>query len=378
MEKRTFDKLGVTTSLLGFGGMRFPLKNGEIDTVKATKLLEVAYQNGINYYDTAIVYHNGKSEEFMGSVISKWDRSTFYLATKLTLGVYQSRDEVLKAIDIQLAHLQTNYIDFYLVHAMNQARLDQLKEWGIIEILESWKKEGKIKYIGFSFHDSYEVFINILNYYNWDFCQIQLNYIDKSIQQGIKGYYDCVARNIPVIVMEPVKGGKLASFHPDAEAVLKEYNKEKSIASWAMRWVGSLDQVKVILSGMTELPQLLDNLNTFETFEPLNKYECELIERVEARLSTLTKVGCTSCMYCMPCPAGVDIPGNFHIYNQDAMFKNVGAGKWSYGMLVKRGADASVCVECGECIPKCPQHINIPVELQHMREELEFVKEYEK
>ncbi len=129
---------------------------------------------------------------------------------------------------------------------------------------------------------------------------------------------------------------------------------------------------------MTELQQLLDNLLTFQTFEPLNKDEYELIEQVETRLSTLTKVGCTSCLYCMPCPAGVDIPGNFHIYNQDAMFKNVGAGKWSYGMLVKRNADASVCVECGECIPKCPQHINIPLELQNMREELEFVKEYEK
>jgi uncharacterized protein len=378
MEKRTFESLGITTSLLGFGGMRFPTINGEIDTVQATKLLEAAYQNGINYYDTAIVYHGGKSEEFMGTVISKWERSTYYLATKLTLGIYQNKDEVLKAIDVQLAHLQTDYIDFYLVHAMNAKRLAQLEEWGIIEVLENWKKAGKIRHIGFSFHDSYLVFIDILNYYHWDFCQIQLNYIDQTIQQGIEGYYECEKRHIPVIVMEPVKGGKLASFHPEAEAILKKHNQDKSIASWAMRWVGSLPNVKVILSGMTQMNQLLDNLDTFQNFKPLTKDEFLLIEEVGKTLNSLTKVGCTSCEYCMPCPAGVDIPGNFHIYNQDAMFHNEAAGRWSYGMLVNKNADASVCVECGECIPKCPQHIDIPVELAKMREELEFIKDYEK
>jgi predicted aldo/keto reductase-like oxidoreductase len=378
MEKRTFESLGITTGLLGFGGMRFPMIDGEIDQVKATELLEVAYQNGVNYYDTAIVYHGGKSEEFMGGVISKWDRNTYYLATKLTLGIYQTKEEVMQAIDIQLGHLQTGYIDFYLIHAMNANRLTQLKEWGIIEILENWKREGKIKHIGFSFHDSYQVFIDILNYYHWDFCQIQLNYIDQTIQQGIKGYYECEQRNIPVIVMEPVKGGKLASFHPSAEAILKAYHNDKSIASWAMRWVGSLPNVKVILSGMTQLNQLLDNLDTFNHFVPLTQEEYALIEEVGSALHSVTKVGCTSCEYCLPCPVGVDIPGNFHIYNQDAMFHNESAGRWSYSVLVKKNADASVCVECGECIPKCPQHINIPVELSKMREELEFIKDYEK
>jgi len=378
MEKRTFEKLGITSSLLGFGGMRFPTLNEEIDVEKSTEMLNVAYQNGVTYYDTAIVYHGGKSEEFMGTVLSKWDRSTYTIATKLTLGVYKSREEVEQAIDIQLAHLQTDYIDFYLVHSMNKNRLNQLTEWNIIPILEKWKKEGKIRNIGFSFHDSYEVFMDILDYYSWDFCQIQLNYIDKDIQQGIAGYYELEKRNIPCVVMEPVKGGKLAKFHEDAEKILKEANPNASIASWAMRWVGSLPNVKVILSGMTQMNQLEDNLKTFKHCKPLNETEKKLIEKVGETLNSLTKVGCTSCQYCMPCPVGVDIPGNFHIYNQNEMFKNDGADSYFYGLLVNKNADASVCVECGECIPKCPQHINIPVELAKMREELEFVKRYEK
>jgi predicted aldo/keto reductase-like oxidoreductase len=378
MKTRTFEKLGITSSLLGFGGMRFPTLNEEIDVEKSTEMLNVAYQNGVTYYDTAIVYHGGKSEEFMGTVLSKWDRSTYTIATKLTLGVYKSREEVEQAIDIQLAHLQTDYIDFYLVHSMNKNRLNQLTEWNIIPILEKWKKEGKIRNIGFSFHDSYEVFMDILDYYSWDFCQIQLNYIDKDIQQGIAGYYELEKRNIPCVVMEPVKGGKLAKFHEDAEKILKEANPNASIASWAMRWVGSLPNVKVILSGMTQMNQLEDNLKTFKHCKPLNETEKKLIEKVGETLNSLTKVGCTSCQYCMPCPVGVDIPGNFHIYNQNEMFKNDGADSYFYGLLVNKNADASVCVECGECIPKCPQHINIPVELAKMREELEFVKRYEK
>jgi len=367
-------KLGVKTGLLGFGGMRFPQKDGEIDREKSKALLEKAHQEGVNYFDTAIVYHGGKSEAFMGSVMSEWDRDSYFIATKLTIGIYKDVEEIKQAIDIQLSNLKTDRIDFYLIHAMGKNRLEQLKAWNVMPILEEWKRLGKIRHIGFSFHDSYDVFLEILDFYDWDFCQIQLNYIDQDIQQGIQGYYELERRNIPCIVMEPVKGGKLAKFHPEIETIFKEKNPDDSVASWAMRWVGSLKGVNVILSGMTENYQLEDNLKTFHRFTPLDEDERRRIDQVREELLLRTKVGCTSCQYCMPCPLGVDIPHNFELYNENAMFGDTPSDRYFYHLLKSKNADATHCVECGECIPKCPQKIDIPKELASMKNDMKVFK----
>lgn len=359
--KKWYDK-EIRTSLLGFGCMRFTMKDGKIHEEKAQELIDIAYKNGVNYFDTAVPYLDGQSEEFLGRALKKYDRSTFYIATKLPVPNYRTSEEVEKAIDIHLEKLQTTYIDFYLLHAMSKERLKIVRELGIIDIVKRWKAEGKIKHFGFSFHDDYETFKEVLDLYDWDFCQIQFNYMDKDIQQGMQGYYDLVSRKIPIVVMEPLKGGSLAHFNEKVENKFRAYNND-SMVKWAFRWVASQNGVMTILSGMNEKEQLLENLSIFDNLEELNQEEMELVDEVAKELNNLEVVGCTKCQYCMPCPAGVNIPGNFKIINEYEMYSNKPSTRWSYSVLVDRGADADVCIACEQCIPKCPQHIDIPREL---------------
>ncbi len=376
MEYRKWYDKKITTSLLGFGAMRFTTdKNGDIEKEKADALIKKAYDNGVNYFDTAMPYTDGKNEAFVGRSLKRFPRKSFYLATKLSLGYLKTKEEVINAIDQQLKTLQTDYIDFYLLHALNKDKLDTIKEWGIIDLLEKWKKEGKIRNIGFSFHDDYKTFKKILNMYPWDFCQIQLNYMDTEFQQGIKGYFDCEEKRIPVVVMEPIKGGKLASFNKDVSKIFTDYDKDASLSSWALRYVGSLNGVMTILSGMNEMYQVEDNLKTLSKFVPITPVEHRLVMTVKKALKNIIAVDCTKCGYCMPCPHGVDIPGNFSVFNDYAMYKNEASAKWPFSNLVKNNADFSQCIECGECIPKCPQSINIPKELKRMQEELKFLDE---
>ena len=287
---------------------------------------------------------------------------------------FKTKEEFEGILDKQLANLQTEYIDFYLMHALSKDRFKQIKEWNMMETIKKWKEEGKIRHIGFSFHDDYETFKEILDYFDWEFCQIQLNYVDQNIQQGIKGYYDLEKRGIPVVIMEPVKGGKLAKFNPKIEKIFKDYNEEASCASYALRWVGSLPGVKVILSGMNEMNQVEDNLKTFKNFKPLCIEEYEIIEKVCDAIKNLEKVGCTKCEYCMPCPAGVNIPGCFRIYNNFAMYNDEWDFKWGVSEYEKAGKGPSACVQCGKCVKKCPQGIDIPLELKRMKEEYDRVK----
>ncbi|MCK9471228.1 MAG: aldo/keto reductase [Bacilli bacterium] len=372
MEYRKWDKVNLKTSLLGFGAMRLKTINGEIDEDKAFELFDYAYKNGVNYFDTAMPYTDGKNETFVGKALKRYKRDSFFLATKLSFGMVKSRDDVLKLIDKQLETLQTDYIDMYLLHALNKERISQIKEWNVLEIVEGWKKEGKIKNIGFSFHDDYDTFVEILNMYEWDFCQIQLNYMDTNFQQGIKGYYDLEKRGIPVVVMEPIKGGKLASFNRDIENIFKNYS-DSSIASWALRWVGSLRNVKVILSGMNEMDQLVDNLDTFKNFDILSTEELEKIEQVKYALNNIIAVDCTDCRYCLPCSVGINIPGFFKILNDYKMYENENNSLWQYNNLLSKSSDYKDCIDCGICMEKCPQKIEIPKELARMGEELKFL-----
>jgi len=373
MEYKKWYDTSTTTSLLGFGCMRFNLNDkGEVDENIATKLITKAYENGVNYFDTAMPYLNGKSEPFVGKVLDRYPRDTYYLATKLTLGMVKT-EEVDTILDKQLKTLNKDYIDFYLLHALNKKVFERIKEERILEKLIEWKKQGKIRNIGFSFHDDSKTFFEILNYFNWDFVQLQINYIDINIQQGMDGYLECEKRKIPIVVMEPAKGGKLSNFHPDAQSILLDYKPHCSLTSFAMRYVGSLPGVKCILSGMNQMDQLDDNLKTFNNFEVLNATEYLLIEQVKKKLKTLIKVGCTSCKYCIPCPKNVDIPANFNILNDYFMYKSQQGIRFAYSMLANKQQTFLNCIDCKKCVPKCPQAIDIPNHLKEMKVDLNFL-----
>lgn len=358
---------GIKTSMLGFGCMRFAYKDDKVDKELAIKLVRNAYENGVNYFDTAYVYLGGESEPILGEAISVFPRETYHLATKYSFWNLESQEEIESMIDKQLTNLKTDYIDFYLLHALNKDRFEYIKKHNLLDIVKKWKEQGKIRHIGFSFHDDQEKFFNILNYYDWEFCQIQFNYMDYLSQQGQEGYNELVKRKIPIIVMEPLKGGKLCAFNPEIAKKYKEYSDD-SLAKWAIRWVLSQKGVMTILSGMNEMSQLDENLDIVSNFAPLNEKEKSLVLEVSELLRKVEVVGCTGCKYCMPCPKGVDIPRNLRLLNDYEMYRSIGDVKWQYGFLKKNNADASVCVNCKACVSKCPQQINIPDYLKKVRE----------
>ena len=372
-KRKWYDK-DIETSLLGFGCMRLKTKDGEIDEDKALSLIDKAYKSGVNYFDTAMPYTNGKNERFVGKALKRYPRDSFYLATKFSMGSIKDKEDALTIIDRQLAALQTDYIDFYLLHAMSKERFEQFKKWDMMKEILEWKKQGKIRHIGFSFHDSLEVFKEMLDYYDWEFVQIQLNYMDIDIQQGIEGYKLLEERKIPCVVMEPVKGGKLAEFNEEISREFTDYDNTKSLASWALRYVATLEGVKVVLSGMNEEEQVNDNLQTFSPFIPLNDQEQRIVSSVRTKLKSITKVGCTSCKYCMPCPKGVEIPSIFAIYNDYGMYKNETYSKNNYQRFENANKGISSCVGCMLCASKCPQGINPPEVFKKMKEEMKFIK----
>lgn len=375
MEYRKLEKLGIEISLLGFGCMRFPLlEDGKIDEIEAEKMIDKAISEGVNYIDTAYPYHNGDSEPFVGKVLSKYDRSTFYLATKLPCWEIKSVEDAKRIFDQQLERLGQEYVDFYLLHALNRARFNEMKELGIVEFCEKLKEEGKIRYLGFSFHDDYDAFEEILTYRDWDFCQIQYNYMDTEEQAGDKGYDLTVKLDIPVIIMEPIKGGSLAELPEDITAIFKKEDPKASVASWALRFVASRKNVKTVLSGMSTYDQVLDNLDTFASFKALTPKEEAVVERVATTIKSRVKNGCTACRYCMPCPAGVDIPKNFAIWNQHAMYGNDGHANWAYFKNFSEENRADRCISCGKCETVCPQKIRIREDLSKVVSDMDKIK----
>lgn len=372
MEKRRLEKLGVETSLLGFGCMRFPVTaDGGIDEPEAEKMMDRAIAAGVNYIDTAYPYHGGKSEPFVGKVMSKYDRSTFYLATKLPCWNVNTLEDVDRIFGEQLSRLQTEYIDFYLMHALNRDSFRKMAEMGCVKRLEELKEEGKIKYLGFSFHDGYDAFEEILSYRDWDFCQIQLNYMDADQQAGLKGYKLAEERGVPLVIMEPVKGGTLAAFAQDITGRFRALDPEASVASFAVRWVGSLPDVKVVLSGMSTMEQVEDNLKTFGEFRPLSEEESREIGDIVALIKGRVQNGCTGCGYCMPCPAGVDIPGNFRVWNTYHMYQNYNMVKGGWENRLGDGKQAKNCLKCGKCEKACPQKLHIREDLVKVQADMD-------
>lgn len=358
-------------SLLGFGCMRFPMKDGTVDYSLTKKMVDYAMDRGVNYIDTAYPYHDGESERIVKELLKDKPRSSYFLADKLPLWECKTKEDIDRIFHEQLEKTGVEYFDFYLIHAVNKERYDQTIDLDVLTMLEEYRKQGKIRNIGFSFHDDLETFKKWVDLYDWDFVQIQLNYMDIHHQQGIEGYQILADKQIPVIVMEPVKGGSLAGFNKQVEQKLLDKKPNKSIASWAFRYVGSLPNVKVILSGMSNFDQVKDNIETFTNFQPLDEEEANLIKEVREDLLKLEEVPCTSCNYCMPCPHGVNIPGNFRVFNAYSMYQDEQRAKSSYKYLSKNDADASACIDCGECLPKCPQKIEIPTELERMHEYFE-------
>lgn len=381
MEKRKLEKLGIETSLLGFGCMRFPVTaDGKIDEPLAEKMMDRAIAAGVNYIDTAYPYHDGASETFVGKVLKKYDRSNFYLATKLPCWKVNKLEDVEPIFREQLTKLQTDYIDFYLLHALDRDRFHKMVELGCVEKLEELKAQGKIKYLGFSFHDCYDAFEEIVNYRDWDFCQIQLNYMDANEkeefqQAGMKGYHLTEKKGIPLVIMEPVKGGSLAAFPEDITAKYRALDPDASVASFALRWVGSLSNVKVILSGMSTMEQVEDNIKTFTEFKPFSRKESETIDEIVELINSRIQNGCTGCRYCMPCPAGVDIPRNFRIWNVYHMYRNYNMVKdrWENGLAEEN--KAKNCIKCGKCEKACPQKLSIREDLARVQDDLDR-KEY--
>lgn len=372
MEYRQFEKLGIKTSLLGYGCMRFPLhRDGSINYERSEPLIDLAYRNGVNYFDTAYNYHNGESEIFTGKVLEKYDRSSYYIATKLPFWLINSLEDAKCKFNEQLKKLNKEYIDFYLLHAMGRDPFDKMVNLGVLEYLEGLKKEGKIRYLGFSFHDSYEAFSYILKYREWDFCQIQLNYMDTDLQAGMKGYKLTEELDIPVIIMEPVKGGALAKLPQSAAKHFTAIAPDKSQASFALRYVASLPNVKVVLSGMSNEKQISDNLDTFGNFKHLDEAEQKAVINASKALQKRIKNGCTGCSYCMPCPSGVDIPENFSIWNSFGIYHRTGETNWFWTKGLSEQSKAKSCTECGKCENLCPQQLNIRDNLKKLQVELD-------
>ncbi len=362
MEKRKFCGTGPELSLLGFGCMRLPKINPDkpdIQQVQAQEMIDYAYAHGVNYYDTAWPYHQGLSETFIGKALKKYPRDSFHLVSKMPGWEAKKPEDASYIFERQLEKCQVEYFDFYLAHAMNADRLVQYKESGVFDVLLQKKKEGKIRHLGFSFHDKPEVLKKIVDLGFWEFGQIQLNYLDWTMQRAKEQYDILQAAGLPVVVMEPVRGGALHTLCPQAIELLKKAEPDASPASWAIRFAASLPGVMTVLSGMTTLEQVQDNVRTMENFKPLTDDEKKLLEQVVEIYQQSKTVPCTGCRYCMDCPAGVDIPLMFSIYNQYQLNEDKQAFVKAY-TEAGESKQAQHCVACRACVPKCPQSIDIP------------------
>ena len=378
---RKMPKNGDELSILGFGCMRLPAKeDGSIDEERATKQVRYAIDQGVNYVDTAWPYHMGQSEPFLGRALAEGYRGKVKLATKLPSWLIQSREDMDKFLNAQLEKLKTDHIDYYLVHALVGELWDNVEKLGVVDFLDKAKADGRIRNAGFSFHGAAEDFNRIVDAYDWDFCQIQYNFLDEKNQAGTKGLEYAASKNLGVIIMEPLRGGYLANPVPSAvQEIWDEASVKRTAAEWALRWVWNHPEVTVILSGMNEEIHIDENLTVADKAYPnsLTETELKLVKRVEQKYRELMKVGCTGCRYCMPCPAGVNIPLCFETYNNLYVSSNPDETKFMYaarlgGILSIEGTEfASQCVECEKCLEKCPQQIEIPTILKSVVEELE-------
>lgn len=354
----------IKVSQLGFGCMRFPTFEGDsasIDKYLSETMIHYAIDHGVNYIDTAYPYHQGNSEAFLGEALKNGYREKVYLATKMPSWLIEEYEDFEKYLDEQLKNLQTQCIDFYLLHALSKKRFDNLVELDVFKFLEEAREKGKIKYIGFSFHDELDVFKEIVDFYDWDFCQIQLNYMDRKYQAGLEGLKYASDKDISVIIMEPIKGGKLSKASNEIQSIWNEWEEDRSPSEWALKWLYNLPEVSTVLSGMSTIEHVIENVKTAASSSPnsLSKEELSLIDSVTAIYEKNIKVGCTACEYCLPCPQDVSIPDIFELYNNIYVYGTEEESKKSYEKMIELEQDVSKCIECGACESVCPQFLEI-------------------
>ncbi len=363
MQYRTFKKINEKTSLLGMGCMRLPVDSN--DTVKEEETIRIirdAIDGGVNYVDTAFMYHNGQSEKILGKALKDGYREKILLADKMPIWFAKDEDGMRTIFEKQMTRLDTDCIDMYLIHNVDRGVWKRVQKLNLLPYLEELKAAGRIRHIGFSFHDSYDFFLEVLDAYDWDFCQIQLNFMDKNHQAGVKGLKAAAERGLGVVIMEPLKGGRITdAVPPTVQKIWDEAPTRRTPAEWAFKWLANMPEVTVMLSGMNAEAQLQENMKTLsdEHVGDLTQEEKDIIDRVSDEYNRLIKYSCTGCNYCMPCPQKLDIPRILRYFNDWNVYEQNPSTKLEYETWIPAGRHASDCIGCKACEEKCPQHLPI-------------------
>ncbi len=366
---RKMNKTDRKLSILGFGCMRLPqTADFAIDEQKATAMLRYAIDRGVNYIDTAYVYHNGESEPFLGRALADGYREKVNLATKLPIWDVRSRADMDRILDEQLTRLNTDHIDFYLLHGLSRSSWDDMVNLNVGEFLDNAIADGRIRYAGFSFHDNVQVFKEIVDSYPWTFAQIQYNYMDEEYQAGTGGLDYAAEKGLGIVIMEPLRGGLLARDTPDTKKIWALRGQSRTAAEWGLRWLWNRLEITVVLSGMSTMQQVKDNLKYANAGQPssLTEDDLAIYEQVKTFYRSRVKIPCTKCRYCQPCMVGVKIPECFSAYNDAFIYQDTAGAKFSYDVFTGSEGDASHCQDCGVCESLCPQQIPIRTQLKEV------------
>ena len=372
MKYRKFGKLDWNVSALGFGAMRLPVLNedhSKIDEPEAIRMIRYAIDHGVNYIDSAYGYHGGNSEVIVGKALKDGYKEKVRVATKLPVPEVSSSADFDRLLNQQLKRLQNDRVDFYLLHGLNKVGWTKVRNLGVLKWAEGAMADGRIGYLGFSFHDSYEVFQEIIDAYdNWTLCQIQYNYMDEEIQAGTRGLEYAHKKELAVVVMEPIRAGRLARPPENVAALWASATVQRTPQEWALRWVWNHPEVTLVLSGMSKMDHVVENVAYAEHSQPrnLNEGELALIGRVRDAYLSLSPTSCTACRYCMPCPNGVEIPRVFSLYNEAMIYGDATRPRRMYqnDRMFKPEQRADNCIKCEICLEKCPQQLPIPVLLE--------------
>jgi uncharacterized protein len=389
---RKLGKANLNVSILGFGCMRLPILNGSgsgadifdpnkvINEEETKAMIQYAIDHGVNYFDTAYPYHSGKSEPLLGEAV-KGCRNKVMIATKLPVWLVNEKKDFSKFLDEQMKRLGTDYLDVYLLHGLNRQVWPKMRQLGVFEFLDQIRADGRVRHVGFSFHDDVKIFKEIVASYDWEICQIQYNFFDENYQAGKEGLIYAASKGLGIVVMEPLRGGKLTNPVPAAvKMIWDSAEKKRTAAEWALRWVWNHSEVSTALSGVSTLEQIKENIKVANEGRPnsLSDQELSIIAQVREVYRKMLKIDCTGCAYCMPCETGVDIPLNFSLYNDMFLSKDPEVNVLLYNELISPERRASACIECGKCEEQCPQHLQIQEALKVIHKTLFREKPAEK